>query len=162
MSTLNLEPEPPQAVYADDETVRQMKGGANWFFWLAGISLINSLVVAFNGNWSFVMGLGITQIIDVVVKSATDTESSLGFLKFVGLAIDLSIAGFFAMLAVFARKGHIWAFVTGIVFYALDSMIFVIAGDILAIAFHGLALYFMFRGLIAARTYSATPMSPGM
>ena len=36
--------------------------GANWFFWIAGLSLVNSLIILFSGEWSFIVGLGATQI----------------------------------------------------------------------------------------------------
>jgi hypothetical protein len=38
--------------------------GAKWFYWIAGLSLVNSLVVVFGGNFHFVLGLGITSVVD--------------------------------------------------------------------------------------------------
>ena len=46
------------------QTEAAFKGGANWFFWIAGLSVINSLIITFGGEMSFVIGLGITQFID--------------------------------------------------------------------------------------------------
>ncbi|MCP4560303.1 MAG: hypothetical protein GY837_07230, partial [Bosea sp.] len=36
------------------------RSGANWFYWIAGLSIANSLVILFQGEWGFVVGLGIT------------------------------------------------------------------------------------------------------
>ena len=42
---------------------RNMQSGARWFYWIAGLSLINAIAAAANSNWSFLAGLGITQFI---------------------------------------------------------------------------------------------------
>jgi uncharacterized membrane protein YvbJ len=39
---------------------RQMKSGAAWFFWIAGLSLINSIII--HSGWSFIIGLGLLKL----------------------------------------------------------------------------------------------------
>ena len=39
------------------ETLAQLKSGANWFYWIAGLSLINSAIFVFGGNVNFIAGL---------------------------------------------------------------------------------------------------------
>jgi hypothetical protein len=41
-----------------------LKSGGNWFFWIAGLSLITSILSLSGANWRFFLSLGITQIID--------------------------------------------------------------------------------------------------
>ena len=50
--------------WAEAEGLRaQMQSGARWFYWIAGLSLINSIAAVSGSNWSFLAGLGITQLI---------------------------------------------------------------------------------------------------
>ena len=49
----------------------KFKSGASWFFWIAGLSIINSIILLAGGQWNFIVGLGVTQIIDVI---GTQTE----------------------------------------------------------------------------------------
>ena len=51
----------------------------------------------------------------------------------------------------FAQRPSVAAFVIGGTLFALDTLIFVVAFDLVGIAFHVLALYFLWRGLAAAR-----------
>src|SRR5216117_2936789 len=49
------------AAQADPAAMAQLKSGASWFYWIAGLSLINSIVAFTGGQWAFLFGLGITQ-----------------------------------------------------------------------------------------------------
>jgi hypothetical protein len=40
----------------------RMLGGANWFFWIAALSLVNSIISLYGGGWGFSIGLGFTQL----------------------------------------------------------------------------------------------------
>jgi len=44
----------------NSELQNQAKSGANWFYWIAGASLVNTIIFLFNGRVSFIIGLGIT------------------------------------------------------------------------------------------------------
>jgi hypothetical protein len=65
-----------------------------------------------------------------------------------------------------ASKGAGWAFIVGMVVYGLDALIMLWATDWLSLAFHGLALYFMYRGWQACRALPAaaaiSSLPPGM
>ena len=127
----------------------QLKSGASWFYWIAGLSLINSISAFSGSTWRFIIGLGITQIIDVF-----GTRLETGG-KLVSLALDLCVAGLFILFGVFAHKAHTWAFLVGMVLFALDGLIFLLAQDWLGVGFHALVLYWLFRGFSAARQLSA-------
>lgn len=60
-----------------DEHLKAIKGGANWFYWIAGLSIINTLIIFFNGDVNFIVGLGLTQIIDAIFY---DSPNGLLFL----------------------------------------------------------------------------------
>ncbi|MEQ8226219.1 MAG: hypothetical protein ABRQ37_28145 [Candidatus Eremiobacterota bacterium] len=122
---------------------RQFHGGADWFFWIAGLSLVNTVIMLAGGNWNFVIGLGITQLVDVIAGHFG------GIAKFIALGFDLFVACAFAGFGLLARRKNNWAFITGMILYALDGLLFILAFDLLAIGFHILALYCLFTGLKA-------------
>ena len=48
----------------------QMKKGANWFFWIAGLSVVNSVILLMEGDRHFVVGLGVTQLVNAIALEA--------------------------------------------------------------------------------------------
>jgi hypothetical protein len=123
----------------------QCRSGATWFYWIAGLSLINSIVAFSGSNWRFMLGLGITQVLDGV---GTGMGSSG---KVVVLVLDLLVAATFILFGVFAHKRHTWAFVVGMILFALDGLIFLLVQDWLGVAFHVFVLYCLFRGFSGCR-----------
>ncbi len=131
------------------DLLEHMQSGARWFYWIAGLSLINSIVATFDGRWSFLAGLGITQVISYVgIRMAQDVGSAA---TVIALILDVLVAAFFVFLGVFALKGHTWAFVVGLAVYVLDGLIFLVAQDWLPLAFHAFVIYGLTRGLMANR-----------
>jgi hypothetical protein len=127
-----------------------MQSGARWFFWIAGLSLINTIIVMFEGNWSFLAGLGITSFISYFgIALAKDIGNAANVIAFV---LNVLVAAFFVFLGVFAGKGHTWAFIIGLVLYVLDGLIFLAVGDWLPLLFHVFVCYCLYRGLAANRT----------
>lgn len=150
MDTLNLS-EKEETSVDEVELQRQMSGGANWFYWIAGLSLVNSAVFLAGGDWSFFAGLAITQVADALVVGI-DGNTDLTIVKAVALIFDLMIAGVFALFGIFANRGQYWAFIAGIVIYLFDGLLMLWFGVWFSAAFHVFALIMIIRGLIAART----------
>jgi hypothetical protein len=121
------------------------KSGANWFFWIAALSLINSLAMKFGGSWNFIIGLGITQVIDSIAMSAKEFSPDIVFQALI-LTMDLGFAALFVVFGLMAQKRSLDSFEVGMVFYAIDSLMFLLVFDILGIIFHGIALFFLYRG----------------
>lgn len=122
----------------------RVRVSARWFYWIAGLSLINSAVVIFGGSFHFVVGLGVTSVVDAFAKQAGSA----------GVVLDLIINGFVAALFFvfgnFAGKAQKWAFLIGMALYALDGLLLLVTRDILSVGFHGYALYCIYRGFAAA------------
>jgi hypothetical protein len=127
------------------KTESQFKSGANWFFWIAGLSLVNSIILLAGGSWNFIVGLGITQVIDAVAFP----HGAAG--KIVALFADFIAAGIYIIFGVLARKGYGWVFILGMVLYGIDGLIFLAAKDILGFGFHLLALWFILGGYRAGK-----------
>jgi hypothetical protein len=141
---------PVGATGSDPATEAQLKSGARWFYyWIAGLSLINSVVAMTGGQWGFLFGLGITQIIDGLGQNIE------GGGKAVVLVLDLIAAGVFGLFGVFAHKRQTWAFLLGMLLYALDGLIFLLIQDWLGLGFHGFVLFCLFRGFQACRELNA-------
>jgi hypothetical protein len=142
--------------------VRLIRSGANWFIWIAGLSLVNSVLFAIGSNWAFFLGLGATQFVDAFGKEIiTGTTGQV-----LALVVDVLIAGIFVGIAFVARNGTQWAFILGMVLVVLDALLLAWVTDWAAVAFHGLALYFMVRGFQASRRLAAlrtaAPLQPGI
>lgn len=134
----------------------QFESGANWFYWIAGLSLLNSAIALFQGQWAFIVGLGVTQIFDgLAIGIAEAAPETAVVAKGIAFGADLLAAGIFVVFGVLARKQQHWAFVTGMVIYAVDGLIFLAFGDFLGLGFHAFALWCLWRGLVASRRLKA-------
>lgn len=120
------------------------KSGASWFYWIAGLSVVNSAVTLFGSTWGFIAGLGITQAVDGIVSAADPGASWMAF------AVNLVLAGACVGVGVLAHR-NAKAYLTGMVLYGLDGLLFLMVGDWLGLGFHGLVLFFMFSGFQARR-----------
>ena len=148
-TTLNLSGSASAAVQHTeiDELTRRSQSGGNWFFWIAGLSLFNSVIVLMNGRWSFLAGLGVTQFIDGIARALSPNLGSAALA--LALLLDLAAAGVIVLFGVMARRRHAWAFLLGMILYAVDGLLFVVVQDWLSLAFHAYALYCIYRGFSA-------------
>ena len=129
------------------EIVNRFQSGANWYFWIAALSLVNSVMILSGSEWSFVIGLGVTQVIDFkALDVAKEVPEAVTVISAVAFGIDLFIAGIVALFGVFARKGHSWAFLVGIILYGMDGLLFARFGDWMSVGFHVFAMYGIWSG----------------
>lgn len=108
----------------------------------------HSVIMLRGSMHHFLVGLGITEVFGVLGQKMGGIGSGLAF------ALSLGIAGMFVLLGYLARKVQLWAFVVGMILYALDAFLFVSSSDFFSVAFHALALCFLFAGVAAARKWS--------
>lgn len=123
---------------------RHRRSGALWFYWVAGLSLVNSLAALGSQQWRFILGLGVTQFADAL---AVHSGHGLAIVA----AVDAAVIGAFVLLGRAALQGRVWAFGVGVAFYALDGLIFLAVRDWIGVAFHAFVLVMTVRGLDAAR-----------
>ncbi|MEN9865509.1 MAG: hypothetical protein RL748_1099 [Pseudomonadota bacterium] len=133
---------------------QQVARAANWFYWIAALSVFNFVAEAIGSNWGFALGLGLSQLLGVGAKNFLASEAP-GAAVFAMYAAAAGSIAFFAACGWFARKPSVFVFMVGIVFFALDTLIFLIALDGMGIAIHLVALYFLRQGVPAARTLRA-------
>ena len=142
---------------------KRFEGGANWFFWIAGLSLVNTIIVMGGGTITFIVGLGITQIIDAFIAVFKETMQvssvSATILNLVGFSLVVGVLSVFVLFGILARKQYQWAFIIGMIIYALDGLIFLAVGDTMSVGFHVFALFGLFGGLQALRKLKAIEQS---
>ena len=123
---------------------RRCRSSARWLFWVAALSVVNSAATLAGQPWRFAVGLAITQLSDGL---ALHTAYGIAIVA----VADAVFLGAFALLGRFAQRGRPWAFVAGALFYAVDGLIFAVAGEWVGAAFHALVVVIALRGLDAAR-----------
>jgi len=118
---------------------------ADWFFWLAILSILNSLVVFYYQTPNTPIALGITQWIDGTsgVFNGAMTAGEL--------LTNILIAGVLAAFGLMARRGSDIAFVVGIFLYVIDTFLIIGLRDFFGFGVHLIALFFIVKGLLASR-----------
>lgn len=132
---------------------QKQRSGANWFLGIAGLSLLNSIFTLSGSTFGFLIGLGITQFIDIVallIIQDYQPESPI-IIQIIALFLDSAIIGFFALFGLLARRGHLWAFIVGIILYLLDTFFTLFLEMWIGVAFHAFALFSLWNGLQASR-----------
>ena len=148
LTTLNLSGHNVPGMSGIAEGYRsQSQSGARWFFWIAALSMINSIVILANGQWNFLAGLGLTQVISGLAVGLSEQLGTAATV--IAVALNLMVVLIFVGFGLFAQKFHTWAFIFGMVVYGLDGLIFLMVQDWLSIAFHLFVLYSLYRGLSA-------------
>jgi hypothetical protein len=152
-------PEPTSAEKLD----RGLKSGANWFYWIAGLSVVNSVVQLMGSDRSFIIGLGITQVVDAIATGATAGRAGADtvVVRGMALAIDLLVAGVFVLFGVQASRRRAWAFMVGMLLYALDGLVFLLVRDWMSVGFHGFALYSLWAGYSSLKALRASEVQMG-
>ncbi|MDB6020369.1 MAG: hypothetical protein JWQ04_226 [Pedosphaera sp.] len=130
------------AMMADPALERRARLGARWFFWIAGLSLVNTFMAMSRKGVVFVVGLGVTRFIDAFGRQAGGDGT-------IALVINVLIAGLFALFGVFAFKRQSWSFIVGMVLYAMDALLAYMVSGWLGLGFHLFVLFWIFQGLQA-------------
>jgi len=133
------------AIHLKIQKQKTHSNGSGWFYWIAGLSLITSIVSLSGGSWSFLAGLGITQVFDGFAigleKSGTNS-----MIKVFAFFLDVLAATFFIVVGIFAKKGKKPAYIVGGVLYVIDTVILLAFTEWLGVAFHAFALFQIWNG----------------
>jgi hypothetical protein len=120
---------------------------ARWFWWIAGFSVINTLLFFSGTQTSFMLGLGVTTLANAMFAKQ--------------LAVALAVAGvaaaFFFVVGLQAQRERAWAFYLGMAVYIVDAFIFVTYEDWGPVVIHALALFYLSKGLVQLRERGEAP-----
>jgi hypothetical protein len=132
----------------------RLKRSVSWFYWIAGLSLVNSIVVMAGGNVHFIVGLGVTQVVDAVAKGMGGAGPA------VGLAFNVVVAAACVAFGVLGSRRKTWAIWMGMALYALDGLLLLAFKDILSVAFHGYVLYRLYQSFGAIQVLEKLEPKP--
>ena len=132
-----------------DELAQRYKSGANWFYWIAGLTLVTSIISFTGGEWRFLISLGTTQVIDGLAD-AFSAELG-GAPKIIAMVLDVILAGVFVVFGVLANKKLLWAYILGMAVFVLDGLVSLLVQDLIGVVAHVVVLIFMVPGFMAGR-----------
>lgn len=131
------------------ELTQRLKNGANWFYWIAGLTMITSIITFFGGGWRFFISLGTTLLIDVLGEGLSEHFGSAA--KVVALVLDLFVTGAFVVFGLLAGKKMLWAYVLGMVVFLFDGLVNLFLQDWIGVIAHVVVLVLMVPGFQAGR-----------
>src|ERR1051325_10639273 len=116
------------------ELSQRYRSGANWFYWIAGLTIITSVIGLMGGGWRFFLSLGTTQLIDGIANAASEGLGNAT--KVIAFVLDIFISAAFVAFGALAHKKHLWAYVTGMVVFLLDGLVSLLLFDWIGILVH--------------------------
>jgi hypothetical protein len=149
--------DPLQAVRAELAQLHARgTSGAGWFFWIAALSMINSIILLSGGDRHFVVGLGVTSIADGVARAVADQNPEVaGVAKGIAFGFTVFVAVVVCLFGWLSRRPILPIFVVGMILYLLDGLIYVAFGDWMSVGFHAFVLFGMWNGFNAYRQMKA-------
>jgi hypothetical protein len=135
---------------------RTQQSGARWFYWIAALTVINSMINMNGGGINFIVGLSASQFVDgLAIGYAKDFASSAVIGKTIALIVNILLAGVFFMFGKFAYSKQNLAFMLGMICYGADALLGVPFGEWLGVGFHLFALFCIYGGMQANKKLQA-------
>ena len=132
------------------QLIQRGRSGADWFFWIAALSLINTTITHFGGDTHVVVGLGLTQIVDVIAHEfARQQPEAQTFVVAFGVGFSVICSTVAAAAGYLSRNRWQVVFAIGMFIYLLDGLLFLLFQDWMSLGFHAFALYCMWNGFSA-------------
>jgi hypothetical protein len=125
-----------------------VRNGANWLFAIGTLSIVNTLLTGFGFKFNFIVGLGITGLIDAIFY---ELNRSIFLLFFLNLFLNILISSVFFILAVYGKKAQAWAFIAALIFYGVDTLLISFAEIWFAVIFHIFGMVGIFLGYRSLR-----------
>jgi hypothetical protein len=119
---------------------RRIARSANWWYWIAGVSLVNTGAFFMHSSWGFALGTGVVDAANAIFESQPA----------IALVIDAVIIGLIALWGVLCTKGLRWAFWVGMILYALDTILVLVFKQWISAAFHAYAIFQIYQGVASA------------
>lgn len=151
-----------QATVTVYDTERRRQIGASTFTWIAGLSVLNSILLVSGARINFLGGLGVTEFITAVGVYAQE-QTHMASIPMIAVVLSVLVAAVFFFLGKMARKGYGWAFVVGMVMYAADALPLLFLQDYFNIAFHAWFLTSLWSGFQANKQmqlFRSAPPAP--
>jgi len=115
-----------------------MKIGRLWYYWVAVLSLVNSVSAFAGSTWRFILGLGITQVIDEFGRNLR--HGWKGCRASIGPACRWDPG---ALRDIWQQRSFL-GFYWGMILFALDGVLFLLMQDWLGVGFHAFICFACF------------------
>ncbi len=123
--------------------------GANWFYWIAGLTLLNAILIAVQSPVILALGLSSAEITSWFAYDQETGEIDQNIM-WISVGVALLLSAIVAGMGWLANKGNKAVYLVGMVLIALDTLLFIFPNfSIIALVVHGYALYAMFNGFMA-------------
>ena len=141
-----------EAVNISDETKQRnsITNGVSWFLWIAILSSCNTIALIFHQNLHFVVGLGINYVL-LGIMEGIQRASGANLIP-IGFFLTFVVSGLFLWIWTKSKKENQKIYLTGLIIYGIDTIIFVFTKDWFSIAFHLFAFWVLFVGYRALLT----------
>lgn len=119
-------------------------GGASWFLWIGILSTLNLIALIIHQNLQFIAGLGINYFILGMmdgIRRATGVNLIL-----LGYALTFIVSGLFIFIWKKSKQENTAIYLTGLIIYGLDTIIFVFTKEWFSLGFHVFALLMLGNG----------------
>ncbi len=123
---------------------KQLAGGISWFLWIGILSALNIIAVIFQQNISFVTGLGLNYgilgVMDGIHRALGVDLMSLGYF------LTFLVSGVFIWIWRKSKQQNKNYYLTGLILYGVDTLIFLFLKQWYSFGFHILALSGLYVG----------------
>jgi len=136
-----------------------LDSGAGWFYWIAVLSLVNSVLFITGSEWGFYISLAVTSIVDGLAMGAIEEFNNPTIIKSIAFGFNLVITGICGFFGFMAKKKQLWAFYIGMTLLALDGAIMALFQEWISVAFHGYAIFCIFKGTQCAKAMKQIEIS---
>ena len=136
-------------VPSNAKLIRQMRTAAAWLWAYAAFTVANLVLLQIAAPIRIVVGW-ITAEVVVLVARAAHLPMAIGY------AIAAVLIAITAAVAIFIQRFAIWSFWAGMALLAVDAVVtylFTDLGGLWPFLIHGVAIWFLFLGLKAAKLY---------
>ena len=127
-----------------------ISGGASWFMWIGILSALNTIALIVHQNLQFLAGLGINYIILGMIEGIRRVAGAN--LIALGYTLTLLVSGLFIFIWRKSKKENKAIYLTGLILYGLDTVIFIFTKEWFGLGFHVFAFIMLLTGYNALLT----------
>lgn len=128
---------------------RRSKKGARWFMIIAILGIINSAIVNYTDSYiNLFAGLGFMQIADGLAQKYRYYYEGAFFFS---AAFNIMFALLFVFIGIRSKAYSFGWFLTGLIIYFIDSLIFLAYLEGKSFMFHMLIMFFLIAGFISVK-----------
>jgi hypothetical protein len=125
----------------------EMRNGITTFNWIGMLSVFNTLSYFAGAHFSFPVGLGVTQLIDTLVKNLGQSSDQSGnIMYFLALLANVLIAGVFIFIGQQGLKRNRKMIIAGMAAYAVDGIVMLFFQIWIGFLFHAWFLFNLWKG----------------